>query len=88
MLEFFTYVDISPDFVDFGGQKIHRPDGIGDIQWLCFWEMARDCQDTIPDIEDMEREIEDLRHEIDILNDEIDDLQEKHDDWKGMQIKG
>lgn len=52
MKEIFTYINITPDAVDFGGQLIYRPDGVGVIQWIDFWQMAKDCRETIADLHD------------------------------------
>lgn len=84
MLKLFTHVHVSPDHVDFGGQTVHRPDGIGAMQWIDFWEMAREVRKATPDLKELEYEIEGLRREIADLYNEIDDLQEDRDYWKAI----
>lgn len=76
MLKLFTYVDVTPDLVDFGGQRVVRPDGIGAMQWLDFWEMAKDCRETIARLENSDsREIQNLEDQIEELEDQIEELE-------------
>lgn len=82
MLKLFTYVDVTLDMVDFGGQRIFRPDGIGAMQWMDFWEMAKDCRETIAKLRVAEAD-EDLRDELEDVERELGAVERENERLRG-----